>query len=101
MAAQKKLSLFDRKILRRAFADSFMKLNPRRMMRNPVMFLVEGGAILTTLLLIPGLSKNVDYLFQVQITFWLWATVLFANFAEAVAEGRGKAQADALRKSKS
>jgi potassium-transporting ATPase ATP-binding subunit len=101
MAAQKKLSLFDRKILRRAFSDSFVKLNPRRMMKNPVMFLVEGGAVLTTLLLIPGLSKSVDYLFQVQITFWLWATVLFANFAEAVAEGRGKAQADALRKSKS
>ena len=100
MAAQKKLSLFDRAILRRAFTDSFVKLDPRRMMKNPVMFLVEGGAILTTLLLVPGLSKNVDYLFQVQITFWLWATVLFANFAEAVAEGRGKAQADSLRKAK-
>jgi K+-transporting ATPase ATPase B chain len=100
MATQKKLSLFDRAILRRALVDSVVKLSPRRMMKNPVMFLVEGGAVLTTVLLIPGLSKHVDYLFQVQITLWLWATVLFANLAEAVAEGRGKAQADALRKAK-
>ncbi len=100
MAAQKKLSLFDRAILRRALVDSVVKLSPRRMMKNPVMFLVEVGAVLTTVLLIPGLSKHVDYLFQVQITLWLWATVLFANLAEAVAEGRGKAQADALRKAK-
>jgi len=92
---QKKLSLFDRAILRRATGDAFRKLNPLRMMRNPVMFLVEVGAILTTLLLL----KNFN-LFQVQISFWLWATVFFANLAEAVAEGRGKAQADALRKSK-
>jgi potassium-transporting ATPase ATP-binding subunit len=100
MATQKKLSLFDRAILRRALLDSVVKLSPRRMMKNPVMFLVEVGAVLTTVLLIPGLSKHVDYLFQVQITLWLWATVLFANLAEAVAEGRGKAQADALRKAK-
>jgi K+-transporting ATPase ATPase B chain len=100
MATQKKLSLFDRSIIRRALTDSVVKLSPRRMMKNPVMFLVEGGAVLTTFLLIPGLSRNVNYLFQVQITLWLWATVLFANFAEAVAEGRGKAQADALRKAK-
>jgi len=100
MATQKKLSLFDRAILRRALLDSIVKLSPRRMMKNPVMFLVEVGAVLTTILLIPGLSKKVDYLFQIQITLWLWATVLFANLAEAVAEGRGKAQADALRKAK-
>ena len=90
------LSLFDRAILRRALADSFVKLHPRKMMKNPVMFLVEVGALLTTLLLFHA----ADLLFQVQITVWLWATVLFANFAEAVAEGRGKAQADALRKAK-
>ncbi len=95
-----KRTLFDSKILRRACIDALVKLSPRRMMKNPVMFLVEVGAVLTTLLLIPGLSKHVDYLFQTQITLWLWATVLFANFAEAVAEGRGKAQADALRKAK-
>jgi K+-transporting ATPase ATPase B chain len=88
--------MFDRKILRRALLDAFVKLNPRRMMRNPVMFLVEVGAVLTTLLLFRATSL----LFQLQITFWLWATVLFANFAEAVAEGRGKAQADALRRAK-
>src|SRR5579872_958129 len=79
---QKKLSLFDRTILRRALRDSFIKLGPRKMMKNPVMFLVEAGALLTTILLIPGLSKTVHYLFQTQITIWLWATVLFANFAE-------------------
>ncbi|HXH40114.1 MAG TPA: potassium-transporting ATPase subunit KdpB [Thermoanaerobaculia bacterium] len=100
MASQKKHSLFDPAIVRRALLDSMVKLSPRRMMKNPVMFLVEVGAVLTTLLLIPGLSKHVDYLFQTQITLWLWITVLFANFAEAVAEGRGKAQADALRKAK-
>src|SRR3954452_5779441 len=100
MATQTKLSLFDGAILRRALTDALVKLSPRRMMKNPVMFLVEVGAVLTTILLIPGLSKHVDYRFQIQITLWLWATVLFANLAEAVAEGRGKAQADALRKAK-
>ncbi len=100
MAAQKKLALLDPNILKRALGDSFLKLSTRRMMKNPVMFLVEGGAVLTTLLLVPGLSKHVDYLLQVQITVWLWATVLFANIAEAAAEERGKAQADALRRAK-
>jgi K+-transporting ATPase ATPase B chain len=85
-----------RSIMRRALADSFAKLDPRRMMKNPVMFLVEAGAALTTLLLF----RAENFLFQVQIALWLWATVLFANFAEAVAEGRGKAQADALRRAK-
>jgi potassium-transporting ATPase ATP-binding subunit len=93
---QKKVSLFDRAILKRALRDSFAKLSPRTMRKNPVMFLVEAGALLTTLLLFRATSL----LFQFQITAWLWATVLFANFAEAVAEGRGKAQADALRKTK-
>jgi K+-transporting ATPase ATPase B chain len=96
MAASRKVSLFDRAILRRAFLDSFAKLHPRRMMKNPVMFLVEAGALLTTILLF----RAAHLLFQVQIALWLWATVLFANFAEAVAEGRGKAQAEALRKAK-
>jgi potassium-transporting ATPase ATP-binding subunit len=96
MSKSTKLSLFDRAILRRALIDAFVKLSPRRMMKNPVMFLVEAGALLTTLLLF----RASDLLFQTQITLWLWATVLFANFAEAVAEGRGKAQADALRKAK-
>ncbi|MBK5260018.1 MAG: potassium-transporting ATPase subunit KdpB, partial [Thermoanaerobaculia bacterium] len=101
MATQKKTNLFDPKIVRRALVDSFVKLHPKHMWSNPVMFLVEIGALMTTLLLIPGLSSGpTNYLFQVQITLWLWATVLFANFAEAMAEGRGKAQADALRKTK-
>src|SRR5215813_9827116 len=96
MTAQKKRSLFDPAILRRAMLDSLVKLSPRRMMKNPVMFLVEVGAALTTILLF----RAADLRFQIQITLWLWATVLFANLAEAVAEGRGKAQADALRKAK-
>ncbi len=90
-----KRSTFDRKLVRRAVADAIAKLHPRVMVRNPVMFLVEAGAALTTVLLVRDFSA-----FTVQITFWLWATVLFANFAEAIAEGRGKAQADTLRKTK-
>ena len=90
-----KRSTLDPAIVRRAVADSFVKLDPRVMWRNPVMLLVEVGALLTTLLLFREFSG-----FQIQIAFWLWATVLFANFAEAIAEGRGKAQADALRRTK-
>jgi len=94
--APPKRALSDARILRRALADAFAKLHPRRMMKNPVMFLVEVGALFTTVLLF----RATHLLFQTQITLWLWATVLFANFAEAVAEGRGKAQADALRRAK-
>jgi potassium-transporting ATPase ATP-binding subunit len=93
-------SLFDRAILRRAAHDAFAKLHPVRMMKNPVMFIVEVGALATTLFLLPGLAPKGLFGFQLQIVLWLWATVLFANFAEAVAEGRGKAQADALRRTK-
>jgi K+-transporting ATPase ATPase B chain len=96
LSGQRRAAVLHSAILRRALVDSFLKLSPRRMMKNPVMFLVELGALLTTLLLFRAASL----LFQIQITLWLWATVLFANFAEAVAEGRGKAQADALRKAK-
>jgi len=91
----KKKSLFDSTIVRRAILDSLLKLDPRHMWSNPVMMLVEAGALLTSLLLFKTFTS-----FQLQITLWLWATVLFANFAEAMAEGRGKAQADALRKTK-
>src|SRR5262245_36880664 len=87
--------LFDPPIVRRAIADSFRKLNPRAMMKNPVMFVVEVGAVMTTVSLFHEWSG-----FAAQITLWLWFTVLFANFAEAMAEGRGKAQADTLRKTK-
>jgi K+-transporting ATPase ATPase B chain len=96
----KPTSLLDRAILSRAAVDAFTKLNPARMMKNPVMFIVEVGALATTLFLLPGLSPKGLFGFQLQIVFWLWATVFFANFAEAVAEGRGKAQADALRRAR-
>ena len=95
-------SLFDSKIVRRALIDALTKLNPRAMMKNPVMFVVEIGSALTTVLLIANMATHKgDLRFDLQITLWLWFTVLFANFAEAMAEGRGKAQADALRQAKS
>jgi potassium-transporting ATPase ATP-binding subunit len=93
--------LFDPPIVRRAIGDSFRKLHPRPMMKNPVMFVVEVGAALTTILTIRDFAIHAgDLAFTFQITLWLWFTVLFANFAEAMAEGRGKAQADTLRKTK-
>jgi K+-transporting ATPase ATPase B chain len=103
MATQaQRRSLFDAAIVRRASIDALRKLSPRTMMRNPVMFVVEMGSVLTSVLLIVGLSTHRGHLgFNLQITLWLWFTVLFANFAEAMAEGRGKAQADALRQAKS
>src|ERR1700753_3252207 len=95
-------SLFDGKIVRRALFESLVKLNPRAMMRNPVMFVVEIGSILTSVLFLMNVFTNQGHArFNCQITLWLWFTVLFANFAEAMAEGRGKAQADALRLAKS
>jgi K+-transporting ATPase ATPase B chain len=96
------LSLFDRNIIRRAIGESFRKLSPRQVARNPVMFVVEVGSLLTTLILIRDAvhpaSATTPLWFTGGVTVWLWFTVLFANFAEAVAEGRGKAQADTLRK---
>lgn len=105
MATQsKKQAIWNALIVKRAIVDSFVKLSPRKMMKNPVMFVVEVGSVLTTLQLIAGLFRPVlgvtNTKFELQITLWLWFTVLFANFAEAMAEGRGKAQADNLRKSK-
>ncbi|HEX4155286.1 MAG TPA: potassium-transporting ATPase subunit KdpB [Acidobacteriaceae bacterium] len=98
----KRRSFFDARIVRRASADALVKLSPRMMMRNPVMFVVEIGSLLTTVLLIANIAEHRGNLgFNLQITSWLWFTVLFANFAEAMAEGRGKAQADALRQAKS
>src|SRR5271165_4590492 len=93
--------LFDPPIVKRAVRDSFVKLNPRTMMKNPVMFVVEVGAAMTTLLAVRDIATGAALAgFTFQITLWLWFTVLFANFAEAMAEGRGKAQADTLRKTK-
>ena len=93
--------LFDPPIVRQALWDSLVKLNPRTMIKNPVMFVVEVGAAFTLLQALHDLAVKAQGLgFTVQIALWLWFTVLFANFAEAMAEGRGKAQADTLRKTK-
>ncbi|MGE5187384.1 MAG: HAD-IC family P-type ATPase, partial [Acidobacteriota bacterium] len=88
-------ALFDSAIVRRAIGEAIGKLDPRRMIRNPVMFVVEVGSAFTTLLAIAERST-----FSLAVAVWLWFTVLFANFAEAMAEGRGKAQADSLRKAR-
>ena len=93
-----KKAVWEWKILRRAMWDAVLKLNPRRMMGNPVMFVVEIGSVITTALLFKG---GAGLFFNLQITLWLWFTVLFANFAEAMAEGRGKAQAETLRRARS
>lgn len=102
MANTRKRSLWDAKIVRRALVDALVKLNPRAMMKNPVMFVVEVGSVITSIYLFRNIIAHHHSLrFDLQITLWLWFTVLFANFAEAMAEGRGKAQADALRRAKS
>ena len=93
--AAKSHSIFDPAIIVPAIGDSFKKLNPITLARNPVMFVTEVGAMITTVLLVTG--HGAHFGFQLQISLWLWFTVLFANFAEAMAEGRGKAQAKALR----
>src|SRR5216684_522784 len=99
--AKKSISIWDGEIARRATLDSFVKLNPATLMKNPVMFVVEiGAALLTVELVSHVLHQTQAFAFEFQITIWLWFTVLFANFAEAMAEGRGKAQADTLRKAR-
>src|SRR5437868_6284756 len=98
----KSTAVWEWKIVRRALWDSIVKLNPKQMMGNPVMFVVEVGSVITTVLLMrEAMQGHAGFKFNLQITLWLWLTVLFANFAEAMAEGRGKAQADTLRKAKS
>src|SRR4029450_6976074 len=94
---QKPPSLFDWNIVGPAIGDSFRKLDPRLMIKNPVMFVTMVGAVLTT---VGIFTASADRGFVAHLAVWLWFTVLFANFAEAVAEGRGKAQADALRKAR-
>src|SRR5207248_6613283 len=101
----KQLSLVDPSILRPAILDSFRKLAPHLVAKNPVMFVVEIGSVLTTALWLrdvfsPSAGAAPTW-FTLAVSIWLWFTVLFANFAEAVAEGRGKAQADTLRKTRS
>ena len=95
-------SFKDSALLGRAVWDSVLKLDPRKMWRNPVMFVVEVGAVAASIDLIDGVMHHAaGFAFSLQITIWLWFTLLFANFAEAMAEGRGKAQADTLRKARS
>ncbi|WP_423226724.1 potassium-transporting ATPase subunit KdpB [Candidatus Amarolinea aalborgensis] len=98
----KKPASMRRELYQRAILESFVKLNPRAMARNPVMFVVEVGSVLTTLLWVQALfgRGEAPAAFIGAVTIWLWFTVLFANFAEAVAEGRGKAQAEALRRTR-
>jgi K+-transporting ATPase ATPase B chain len=93
----KSISLFDREILLKAIADSFRKLNPRLQLKNPVMFITLLGAILTFQQLF---TSKEPFGYVLQVALWLLFTVVFANFAEAMAEGRGKAQARALRSSR-
>jgi K+-transporting ATPase ATPase B chain len=97
----RKISIWNPGIVRQSTADSFRKLDPRIQIKNPVMFIVEVGSVLTTLVFIQEFAGGTgNPLFTGQVACWLWFTVLFANFAEAMAEGRGKAQADTLRKTK-
>src|SRR5512138_2355758 len=94
-------ALLDPKIVVPAIGSAFVKLDPRTLMKNPVMFVLEVVTALTTIILIRDVvSGGANLGFEFQIVLWLWFTVLFANFAEAVAEGRGKAQADALRRTR-
>src|SRR5262245_25420217 len=94
-------ALLDPKIVVPAIGASFRKLDPRQMIRNPVMFVLEIVTVLTTVILVRDIVTGAEHLgFEFQIVLWLWFTVLFANFAEAVAEGRGKAQASTLRRTR-
>ena len=94
-------NLFQGPLVRAAVGESFRKLDPRAVARNPVMFVVEIGATITTIVLIQQIATRTGNVgFTLQITLWLWFTVVFANFAEAMAEARGKAQADTLRATK-
>ncbi|NTW23719.1 MAG: potassium-transporting ATPase subunit KdpB [Lentimicrobium sp.] len=100
MNPKNKSILFNRDLLLQAAKDSFIKLNPALLIKNPVIFIVAIGSVLTTVIVFDGLIQGNFSSFNFQIAIWLWFTVLFANFAEAVAEGRGKAQAESLRKNR-
>jgi len=94
-------ALFDPKIVLPAIGSAFVKLDPRTLIKNPVMFVLEVVSALTAVILVRDLVTGGGQIgFEFQIVVWLWFTVLFANFSEAIAEGRGKAQADALRKTR-
>jgi potassium-transporting ATPase ATP-binding subunit len=101
MASAETISLFDARIIRRAALDSFAKLNPVTLARNPVIFVTEIVATLVTAATVEALIKHTGFAFPLVIAVWLWLTVLFATFAEAVAEGRGRARAESLRRARS
>ena len=95
-------SLLNAPIIQRAIVEAFLKLDPRTVAKNPVMLVEDVGSLVTSCIFFRDLIAGADNLrFSAQVTGWLWFTVIFANFAEAMAEGRGKAQADALRRTKS
>jgi potassium-transporting ATPase ATP-binding subunit len=100
MSSKRNISLFNKKILIQALKKSFYKVNPLLLIKKPVIFIVAIGGTLTTIIVIFGALQGNFSSFNLQIAIWLWFTVLFANFSEAVAEGRGKAQADSLRKNR-
>ena len=100
MENRNKTSLFTGEIVMQAIKDSFIKLNPAVLVKNPVIFIVGIGAVMTTVVVIADIFSGHFSGFNFQIMLWLWFTVLFANFAEAIAEARGKAQADSLRKTR-
>ena len=100
MSTKLNTNLFNKKILFQAAKESFIKLNPALQIKNPVIFIVAIGSVLTTIIVLTGIVQGNFSSFNLQIAIWLWFTVLFANFAEAVAEGRGKAQAESLRKNR-
>jgi len=96
----RKKGMLEPSVVRKAVRDAFQKLDPRTLWRNPVMFVVEVGSIVTTVNTVLSAFQHTGFWFDLQISLWLWSTVLFANFAEALAEGRGKAQADSLKKTR-
>ncbi|HNW53297.1 MAG TPA: potassium-transporting ATPase subunit KdpB [Bacteroidales bacterium] len=100
MHTKQNISIFNKAILLQAARDSFIKLNPASLIKNPVIFIVALGSLLTSVVVVTEIFNGAFSIFNFQITVWLWFTVLFANFSEAIAEGRGKAQADALRKNR-
>jgi len=100
MSTNRNISLFNKKLLLQAAKDSVIKLNPVTLIKNPVIFIVGIGSLLTTIIVFVGIYYGSFSSFNLQIAIWLWFTVLFANFSEAIAEGRGKAQADSLRKNR-
>jgi potassium-transporting ATPase ATP-binding subunit len=100
MSTKRNISLFNKKLLINAAKDSAIKLKPALLIKNPVIFIVGIGAVYTTILVFTGILSGNFSSFNLQITIWLWFTVLFANFSEAIAEGRGKAQAESLRKNR-